>query len=180
MSEKGIIFCTELIPKILDGTKTVTRRCHKKLMYQPGDVLYLRECYIECELEWFGHPGKMYSINGITYRADMITVTAKNTSKPMPTVDGVLKQVGAWKSGRFMPKWAARPNRYLVVDARMEPLWDITEEDAKREGVEPGNCAGGPYRNGFLIIWHKLNGRRPGWTWDNDPTVARYEFKEIK
>jgi hypothetical protein len=49
-----------------------------------------------------------------------------------------------WRSGRFMPKWACRIKRE-IKSIRAERLQDITEDDAKLEGV-----------NGYLLS--KLSG----------------------
>jgi len=191
MSEKGIIFCTELIPKILDGTKTVTRRCHKKLMYQPGDVLYLRECHAVCNRL----TPYVIDYEGIKYRADGLLMH-QSADELFPWEGGPPDWVSTWKSARFMPKWAARPNRFEVFSARMEPLWGINNDDAIREGFQGVPCFHmamdvmgctdclntgwiEPPLADFIQIWDRLNGKRPGWAWDDNPTIARYEFKEI-
>lgn len=56
-----------------------------------------------------------------------------------------------WRSAMFMPKWAARPDRFAVTDVRIENVQDISEQDAIAEGVEPlfskdEISAGGRYR----------------------------------
>ena len=43
---------------------------------------------------------------------------------------------GAWKSPRFMPKWAARPNRWRITKIPPIPANDTTEEIARGEGFE--------------------------------------------
>jgi len=160
MAEKGIIFCTDLIPKILHGTKTVTRRCHTTLRYAVGDVLRLQECWacvwadrihlpcepVRADCEW--------GEKRIVYKADGHTLS-----------------IGKWTSGRFMFKWAARSNRYRVTAAGFVWLQDITEEAAVREGFAR--------REHFIRQWDRLNGKKKGWAWDDSPRVARYEFEEI-
>jgi len=185
MAEKGIIFCTDLIPKILHGTKTVTRRCHTTLRYAVGDVLRLQECWacvwadrihlpcepVRADCEW--------GEKRIVYKAD-----------------GHILSIGKWTPGRFMFKWAARPNRYRVTAAGFVWLQDITEKDAMREGVtiteahrivcacfnqrRPDLARIGPAQQAFSELWECLNGTRKGWSWDDNPRVARYAFEEIK
>ena len=85
-----------------------------------------------------------------------------------------------WRSPRHMPKWACR--LWLeVVDVRKERLQEITEEDAKREGVEPEVAQDyGPvgmllnYRLGFAQAWDTINPDAP---WESNPEVYRIEFK---
>lgn len=82
-----------------------------------------------------------------------------------------------WRSPRYMPKVAAR--LFLEVkDIQVERVQDITEEDARAEGVIPfpkdpeGDCwADGLYRTAFQYMWNKINGWNPNafelnpWDW---------------
>ena len=70
-----------------------------------------------------------------------------------------------------MPRWACRLVLPLV-SVRVERVQDITEEDAKAEGVEP---IGGSYREGFRAVWESIYG-----TWDLNPWVWVAEWKEIE
>lgn len=142
---KPVLFNTEMVRAILDGRKTVTRRLVKNLeieesnglvilyekneddafcispmeyakkemvsycQFQPGDVLYVREtwCYHkDAKNPWYG------------YKAD-----------------GDYRDVDLkWHPSLHMPKEAARI--FLrVKDVRVERLQDITEEQAKAEGI---------------------------------------------
>jgi hypothetical protein len=82
-----------------------------------------------------------------------------------------------------MPRWASRIT-LEVVDTRPERLWDITEEDARREGVvwvekrEPGQdkfepCA----RESFEMLWNSVSPKHP---WASNPWVWRIEFKRVE
>lgn len=131
---KPILFNTDMVRAILEGRKTVTRRVVKfnhgqnpqwtgyipdghvlygsnnipaaKAPYRPGDILYVRETWAK-------------SMAG--------TYIYKSTDTPL-----ILDR---WLPSIHMPKEAAR--LFLrVTDVRVERLQDITDEQAKAEGVQ--------------------------------------------
>ncbi len=160
---KPMFFNTEMVKAILAGQKTVTRRVvklkygnthlemrtdkygtrlielqneepgvttvlkpdgtmiHKLLAaiekeppYHPGDILYVRET-------WMRETEQGIPTGGYIYRA---------SDNPAPDGNGPLR----WRPSIHMPKEAAR--LFLrVTDVRVERLWDITEEQAKAEGI---------------------------------------------
>lgn len=136
---KPILFNTEMVRAILDGRKVVTRRlvkflpgenpqwtgyikdgpmlyngknepCVRKAPYQPGDILYVRETWSE----WTG---------GYLYKA-------WEGPFPQPGESAVMK----WHPSIHMPKEVARI-WLKVKNVRMERLQEITEEQARNEGV---------------------------------------------
>jgi len=180
------------------GTKTIYSH------YNVGDLLWIKEAWWD-----IGHMenGKWQSL------------TQSHTVKPRyvadcpdPFVEGIggieptkihWKQTnplrGTWRkrSPMFMPKWAAR--KWLeVVNVRIEQLWDITEEDAIREGISGYSAHGGgthfnpvmiypafPEKGGgfstakeaYECLWDSINSNR-GYPWDGNWWVFRIEFKE--
>ena len=79
----------------------------------------------------------------------------------------------SWRPAIHMPRWACR----LVlpqVSVRVERVQDITEEDAKAEGVEP---IGGSYREGFRSVMQAIYGKE---CWDANWWVWVAEWKEIE
>jgi len=99
-----------------------------------------------------------------------------------------------WKPSIFMPKEAARI--FLKVKyVRLEKLSQITETDAKKEGITDGgclNCGNSSYPNPcgcnnpepdyvdtFYWLWNSLNEKR-GYGTIVDPWVWVYEFERIK
>lgn len=78
----------------------------------------------------------------------------------------------------FMPSWAPRI-RQLITSIRVERLQDITEEDAKAEGVEycdefgHDDCFHGAigYRCAFERLWDSINSKLPGFSWRDNPYV---------
>lgn len=59
----------------------------------------------------------------------------------------------------FMPRWASRDD-LLIKWIRVERLRDISEADAKAEGVGPWNSMfdGEVYRPAFSVLWDGING----------------------
>jgi len=105
------------------------------------------------------------------------------------------KEKGPWKPGIHMRRVDCRL-RLQVISVRLEHLQDISEEDAKAEGVEPADCtvsewcqADGlpiekigrgkvtvpPYKLGFMRLWDKINGERASWA--SNPWVWVLSFR---
>lgn len=84
-----------------------------------------------------------------------------------------------------MPRWASR----ITLDVfaiRVERLQDITEEDAKAEGVKPitydpgGDCwTDGKHRTAFNFLWNEINGWNPN-SWDSNPWVWVVSFRRVE
>lgn len=111
--------------------------------------------------------------------------------KPMYAADfgSESSEWGPWKPSIHMPRWASRLT-LEITDVRVERLQDISESDARSEGVlyvpghgeiskweldaDPGysnylNC-----RSGFSELWVSINGAG---SWDANPWVWVVEFK---
>jgi len=93
-----------------------------------------------------------------------------------------------WKPSIFMPRWASRIT-LEVAEVRCQRLQDISEEDAKAEGVEIANGhpelgaiigAGPSYREGFAQLWREINGKRPGCAWSDNPWLWCVSFRRLK
>jgi hypothetical protein len=87
-----------------------------------------------------------------------------------------------WKPSIHMPREAARIC-LEVKSVRVERLQDISEEDAKAEGVQPEEelktsyCS--PHREAFHRLWDSLNAKR-GYGWDSNPWVWVIGFERKK
>lgn len=83
-----------------------------------------------------------------------------------------------WRPSIFMRRWASRIT-LRVTDVRVERLHDITEEDARAEGVTPapfckaGRPAGNEHVEAFEALWREINGPE---SWDANPWVWRVGF----
>lgn len=90
-----------------------------------------------------------------------------------------------WKSPIHMPRWASRI-LLEVTEIRAQRLQDISEEDAKAEGVtqqidgwwSAGECqSGNTARAGYRLLWNAIHG--PG-SWDANPWVWAVSFLRLK
>ena len=98
-----------------------------------------------------------------------------------------------WKPSIHMPRWASRLT-LEIVDVRVERLQDISEQDAKAEGVEQKRYMTNPFRRGALharfsgelstygeayaLLWDSLNAKR-GHGWGENPWVWVIEFARL-
>ncbi|NBW12827.1 MAG: hypothetical protein EBR82_32870 [Caulobacteraceae bacterium] len=187
-----------MIRAILDDRKTMTRRIFKfqetnqppscsekfnpKHVTQPcpygqvGDCMWVKETHLR-------------KASGTIYRADMESVEAA----------GMGALYGGWTPSIYMPRWASRITLEITA-VRVERLQDITEEDAKKEGIEPvkdpfgdgieywkpytvvasHTKAGGVVRGfkspvrSFQTLWSSINGPD---SWASNPWVWVIEFR---
>ena len=131
----------------LDCGGNVKGAAHWKPRYLPGDILWVRETWQENTI----HSEKDKRANPYLFKADPDSALLRS-----------------WIPSIFMPRKAAR--LFLEVKAvRVERLQDITEADAKAEGINKYCCIGG-----FLVLWETLNAKR-GYSWDSNPWVWVYE-----
>ena len=87
----------------------------------------------------------------------------------------------------FMPRWASRIT-LEITGIRVERVQDISESDAKAEGVDAWfpyteslrqyAREGGSYRNGFHRLWNEINGGR-GYGFELNPWVWVIEFARV-
>ena len=173
------------VPEVTDWgcgeTLTFMGRKHIKCPYGvPGDTLWVREMHYRY--------GKWIK-NGITATGRQKWKFIELDDKPKnvtvryaenaPNELSKRPAVGWYKRPSiFMPRWASRMN-LTVKNVRVERVQDISEEDARDEGVEfapagPGNCTN--YVGGFADLWDSINGKR-GYGWDVTPWVWVVEFE---
>lgn len=203
MAIKPILFNSEMVRAILDGRKDATRKIVKgfipddavwgytaftpkgyiscrgtfadgygekffKLPCEPGDILYVRETWKK-------------ALNGYYYyeawqRNDIADVTK-------------------WKPSICMPKEAARI-WLKVTNVRVERLQEITDEQAKREGIQYDECPTGftwkqetDMHNCYTTpigamqaLWNSTIKKSDldGYGWDANPWVWTIEFERCE
>ena len=185
------IFCPEMIAAILDGRKTQARRVAR--LFDPTGTYAAHDddgCPMTADQygDWrrdappHGGPGTIWYLREGLRRSDSGMVVYRQDGCPA-WKDGKESQTWTWLRptlpAMFMPAWAAR--YWLRVEAlRVERLQDITEEDATAEGCywRPSATACTEATNVavFRQLWTRLNGKRPGCAWKDNPFVFVYAF----
>lgn len=201
MKHIPILFSTPMVQALLEGRKTQTRRVVKQALkctapWQPtlikeehldGRQRYEMRTGSQYLLPWFkcpyGQPGDVLWVREVSalssnrwrYKADYDW-----------TVDEIrIGENASWKPSIHMPKRACR--LWLKVKAvRVERLQEISEEDAKAEGIievssfvfayERQNPKG-HYSHASLAykyLWQSLNGAD---SWNANPWVWVIEFE---
>jgi hypothetical protein len=141
-----------------------------KCPWTVGDILWVRETWLE-------YKGIYY------YKAD----------DPFKELDKLLsgKSFFKWRPSIFMPREATR--LFLEVkNVRVERLQDITEEDARAEGVkdpydyqnpdfyeQPHMRGIGYYKSAFAGLWDSLNKKR-GYPFSLNCWVWVIEFERVE
>ena len=140
----------------------------------PGDQLWVRETYIVRQLRTIPSLNKR-----VFYKADShwSCDKLKVTLVPLNESRNSSYCLHAWKSPLFMPRKFSRLT-LEITDVRCERLQDITEEDAKAEGIilDP-TCVLNSHIGHYSLLWDKLNAKR-GFGWDTNPWVWVIEFKK--
>lgn len=202
---KPILFSGEMVRAILAGQKTQSRRVvtlrndkiidlfdddylktkgfcgfdtanfHNKPVRcpygKPGERLWVRETF--APNPYWDASDNPLGLPRFFYRADA----------------GDYEDDGTWKPSIHMPRIASRIT-LEITDIRVEKLQEISEADAKAEGIFPGirvhKAAGSSeYPTmistaviGFARLWDKINAKR-GCSWESNPLVWIIEFKQV-
>jgi len=203
MKTKPILFNSDMVRALLDGRKGQTRRpinpqpdpqCDKVIfdslaqnwaviggdsndardyglldtikcpLGKPGDMLWVREAFCS---DWG---------DDIAYKADDHSGHGARNA-------GYIKEP-KYKPSIHMPRWVSRLT-LKISDVRVERVQDITEEDAKSEGVPKLAMDEdrkfyqlkneGSYRTGFAGVWNHIYS-----SWDDNPYIWAASFDVIK
>ncbi len=203
MKERPILFSGPMVRAILDGRKTQTRRVVKgftppecrgrhecrieggfgkwyldgqlathsgewlQMRYgQPGDRLWVRETW--CVWKEFDNlaPSKLWPGDEVSQLA---VDYAANPARVWCNADA-----GKWRPSIHMPRWASRIT-LEVTGVRVERLQDISDSDAKAEGVEDSDTS--TARMSFARLWSDINGAE---SWENNPWVWVIKFRRLQ
>jgi hypothetical protein len=166
---------------VFQGTNFLHRVITENCRYGvEGDRLWVKETY--------GIGGARLIDPCVNYRAD-------GSQKPLlrghgysylagsphvATDSELLKVPDGWRPSIFMYRWASRID-LEITGLRVQRLHDITEEDAKAEGVEPAEKYGtlGPYVTSFARLWNDLNSER-GFGWGTNSWVWNPIFRMVR
>lgn len=219
MPERPIIFSAPMVRAILDGRKTMTRRVVFTRVKDSGGNEAQR-CERESDGWWFyydhpsgdtwrnwcmqfehcphGQPGDLLWVRetwrlGGMYADGFGADHAPDTKREQlcyraDADDGVDK----WRSPIHMPRWASRIT-LEITDVRVERVQEISESDAKAEGLtQVGDGLYHYWRVGdwngqdhagysrptaaFRALWSSINGDKTGCSWQENPWVWVIEF----
>jgi hypothetical protein len=202
MREKPILFSGEMVRAILAGSKTQTRRLAKLQPHivdaeprhapntwgfyggaypehgrevrspygAPGDRLWVRETWLQLVPEhrsaWRAQLSACERADGIVYRASYQTDYDGEQAR---------RDYGyKWRPSIYMPRWASRIS-LEITSVRVERLHEISEEDARAEGVVPLQMDNGSFLPRFEGLWDSINGERAPWA--SNPWVWVVGFK---
>ena len=141
---------------------------------QPGDRLWVRESWRS--VGWRpenGHWIEYAADNAKVWREapkDVLSVDVYNHAHP-----------DRWRPSIHMPRWASRIS-LEVTEVRVQRIQEITEEDARAEGVPaiPRLDGSDPryYRQSFAALWDSL--APAGQEWADTPWVWAVTFKRVQ
>lgn len=177
-----ILFSTEMVKAILDNRKTQTRRICKPQPISEDVKDSVRYFKIPswpnlCEKEFIDRLCR-WSVGDVLWVREAF---APVSTFPEPDCFGKYlyksmdDKAEKWKPGIHMPKSACRI--FLqITDIRVERVQDISEEDAKAEGVILGNFPNDMYGSAFCELWTRINGAE---SWNANPWVWAITFNRI-
>lgn len=172
MKERPIIFSTKMVRAILSGAKIQTRRVipvlpkrgyslhqisgdkfcfrkvhkngdatHSDVFKKPcdvGDLLWVRETFVGPIYDDIDDP---YSDDDFENPDHCIYKADKDETPEYVDMDDNIRR--GWIPSILMPRWASRIS-LLVKSVRAEPLRDISDTDAMREGIYSSFLRGTP------------------------------------
>jgi hypothetical protein len=196
MRERPILMSGPMVRAILAGAKSQTRRVVKpqpKIVHgYIGEWLVTEQLFrdgragLRCP---FGQPGN----SRLWVRETWLKTTGGTI---WYRADGHDIAKGHWRPSIFMPRWACRLVLELTA-VRVERVQDISEADAKAEGVPLSNGsatgqryyeAWGPDRKcvshvtarlPFTALWDSINAKR-GYSWASNPWVWVLTFRRLE
>ena len=214
VKERPIMFSAPMVRAILEGRKTVTRRAlNAQALKNIGYGVQLGECH-ELPTEGplhpnsvdyyndfcpFGQPGdRLWVRESWTADAQVDAVAPRDLSQGEPIhypADRGVRQTGCAMitpgKGRpsiHMPRWASRI-LLEITDVRVERLQDISDEQAKAEGVrlytdhaelgdwwhvEGIDTYSADPRKSFELLWSSVGG-----DWGANPWVWVVSFRRV-
>lgn len=204
MKERSILFSSPMVRAILAGAKTQTRRLNRlpqdadsieplegypgewavwkggerhtsiECPYgQPGDRLWIRETWQYTDWTEDGYPFVGYRADGAHRLIDR-GIDEKWSDR--------LTDIWAarWRPAISMPRWASRITLELT-DVRVERLQDISDEDARAEGIDATPWWGFPPIEAYKYTWtwwYALDAEYA--RWGSNPWVFVLCFRRLR
>jgi hypothetical protein len=179
------------------------------ILSQISDNFYFsndRETYLELNCP-YGKVGDLLAVKETFYAYGKYRYTGKLTEKGKKEVefwDCTLDANGAYRyaadetlpkpENRFEFAWHKRPAIFMplvavrlrppITNIRVERLQEISVADIYAEGLKPDviDSTGEwekEFTQKFASIWDKINGKREGCSWSDNPFVWIIEFKKV-
>ncbi|WP_264883765.1 ASCH domain-containing protein [Enterobacter roggenkampii] len=178
-----MIFNGEMVRAILDGRKTQTRRPVKVPHIDKDAMCELSGNELAGELlagnyrnSPHGKPGDRIWVRETWARYNIDQDSHDMAYRATPPADW--PEEGRWRPSIHMPRWASRLT-LGITGVRVERLRDLSEDDAKSEGITPpsgGVLPGWEYRINFRDLWMSIYGAD---NWEANPWVWVIEFKVV-
>lgn len=201
ITERGMIFNSDMVRAILDGRKTQTRRPVKFPFKDRNLGCELSGNELAVELSSgnylnspFGKPGDRIwvreTFQGPLFDIDQMDAYCKDSAPFEKTQFCVYKADGkpapeffdaddnlhcCWRPSIHMPRWASRL-LLEITSVRVERIRSMSQDDARAEGVI---AASGPMEAGlaFRELWDSIYGEE---SWKANPWVWVIEFERIE
>jgi len=162
MTDRPIIFSAPMVRALLDGRKTQTRRFQfdaRGRLTTWGRLAQEWERGKRDQWVWVRENFALHRIHDPT-APSKIKPTLLNavwfSTDPMPNY-----KIGKGRPSIHMPRRLSRLT-LSVTDVRVQPLQQISENDAIDEGASPffvrPNDGSSPYTEGFRMLWESLHG----------------------
>lgn len=210
--ERPILFSGPMITAILNGSKTQTRRVVKLdrgMFVCSRHRNYITACEVKDEVgPWWhphgGHPGEPLPKENLEAACPFgkpgeklwvrETFCPDWCDKPIYKADGGsaiaagYSKEPRWTPSIHMPRCASRIT-LEITDVKVERLQDISEEDARAEGVQawmdslkdserhnPDSCLSSYPVTAFSRLWQSIYGEE---SWRSNPWVWVVSFKKV-
>lgn len=182
MKERPIIFSGPMVRALLAGTKTQTRRVYRA---RPVDNIAAEHGPVWSLPSPYGAPGdRLWVRETMDYSAEHANFYYAADRRGVGEYVYARLVARDWKPRTVpsihMPRWASRIT-LEVTEVRVQRVQDISEEDARAEGVLPAGANPSHYkpaRDLFRTLWNDINEDRAPWA--SNPWVWALTFKRVK
>jgi hypothetical protein len=187
VKERPILFSSPMVRAILAGTKTQTRRLVKPVRgFEHNNVCRPDMAADSWAVWWHGEFERVGCLQTCPYGVPGDRLWVRETWQENTPPSGYIYRAddvaghidSGWRPSIFMPREACRL-RLEVTDVRVQRLQDISEQDAKAEGVPTRTYTDGrgfePATLGFRYLWDSINAKRAAW--DSNPWVWALTFR---
>ncbi len=201
--ERPILFSAPMVRAILAGTKTQTRRMVKgiPLLWLSQSVGFTPEFVALPDNDAcpYGEPGDRLWVRETFYHEPADYVREASVSIPSRPAITVYRADGGFDADQFDAGCKWQPSIHMprnlsritleITGVRVERLQDISEADARAEGIVHSTRFGGYHtedgrhfhaadpRQSYASLWEQING--PG-SWDANPWVWVLEFRRLE